>query len=129
MMSIETNAEIWKVTLNCNMDPVGKSLEFWISVIQIQIYMSIIALNVSGQNMSIIKDYNYRLDFKKIINLIICYTQNIKTDFESKGIEKYIHANTKENKFNVALLLSEKIHSKARNIIKERDRYSIIIKR
>ena len=74
MMSIETNAEIWKVTLNCNMDPVGKSLEFWISVIQIQIYMSIIALNVSGQNMSIIKDYNYRLDFKKIINLIICYT-------------------------------------------------------
>lgn len=104
MMSIETNAGIWKVTLNCNMDPVGKSLEFWISIIQIQIYMLIIALNVSGQNMPIIKDYNYQIRFLKIFNLIICYTLNIKTDFESKGLEKYIHANTKENKFNVALL-------------------------
>lgn len=63
MMSIETNAGIWKVTLNCTMDPVGKSLEFWILIIQIQIYMSIIALNVSGQNMSIIKNYNYQIRF------------------------------------------------------------------
>ena len=55
----------------------------------------------------------------KNLNLIICCTRNIKTDFESKGIEKYIHANTSENKFKVALLLSEKIYSKARNIIKE----------
>ena len=119
MMSIETNAGIWKVTLNCNVDPVGKSLEFWLSIIQNQIYMSIISLNVSGQNVPIIKDYNYQIRFLKIFNLIICCTRNIKTDFESKGIEKYIHANTSENKFKVALLLSEKIYSKAKNIIKE----------
>lgn len=67
MMSIETNAEIWKVTLNCIVDPVGKSLEFWLSIIQNQIYMSIIALNVSGQKMPIIKDYNYQVRFLKIL--------------------------------------------------------------
>lgn len=47
------------------------------------------------------------------------------TEFESKRKEKYTHANTNENKSNV-VLLSDKIHSIARNSIK--DKRFVIIK-
>uniref|UniRef100_A0A9L0SQY6 exodeoxyribonuclease III n=1 Tax=Equus caballus TaxID=9796 RepID=A0A9L0SQY6_HORSE len=95
-------------------------------------YSSIATLNVNGLNAPI-KCHRVANWIKKQ-DLCICCVQETHfrpTDthkLKVKGWKKIFHANDKEKKAGVAILVSDKIGFKSKTVIRDKDRHYIMIK-
>ena len=98
----------------------------------IQTYISIITLNVNGLNATT-KRHRLAECIKKH-DSYICFIQ--KTHFRHKdtyrlwvkGQKNIFHANGNQKKAGVAILISDKIDLKVKNITRDKERHYIMIK-
>uniref|UniRef100_A0A671F145 exodeoxyribonuclease III n=1 Tax=Rhinolophus ferrumequinum TaxID=59479 RepID=A0A671F145_RHIFE len=98
----------------------------------ITMYLSIITLNVNGLNAPI-KRHRVADWIRKQDPCICCIQEtHLRTKdthrLKVKGWSKIFHANGNEKKAGVAILISDKIDFKMKNILKDKDGHYIIIK-
>ena len=98
----------------------------------LHIYLSIITLNVNGL-IAPIKRYRVAEWIRKQ-DPYICHLQDthLRTKdthrLKVKKQKKIFHANGKEEKAGVAILISDKIHFKTKAIVREKEGHYIMIK-
>ena len=93
-------------------------------------YVSIITLNVNELNAPT-KRYRLIEYIQEQDPYICCYrpSSDLETDrLKVKGWKKIFHANENQKKAGVAILISDKIEFKIKNIIRDQDEHYIMIK-
>ena len=92
-------------------------------------YISIITLNVNRLNAPT-KRYRVMNGSKNKTHIYMLYkriTSDLETHTESKRMEKISHANGKQNKARVVILILDKIDFKIKNIIRDKEGHYTMI--
>ena len=103
-----------------------------INKMAIRTYISIITLNVNGKNAPT-KRYRLAEWIEKQDPHICClqeihFTSRDTYKLKVRGWKKIFHANRKQQKAGVAILISDKIDLKMKNILVDKEGHYIIIK-